>query len=63
MLENPWQIFLSAEQMNSVLLEQRLQPVEYVCQRDAIDSATWERTDSLPPFDLSVPARASVPAR
>ncbi|WP_329428988.1 SAM-dependent methyltransferase [Streptosporangium sp. NBC_01495] len=59
----PWQTFLSFEQMDDLLLEHRLQPVEYVRQRETIDPAGWERTDSLRPFELSVLARASVPAR
>ncbi|WP_329084704.1 class I SAM-dependent methyltransferase [Streptosporangium sp. NBC_01469] len=59
----PWQTFLSFEQMDDLLLEYRLQPVEYVRQRETIDPAGWERTDSLRPFELSVLARASVPAR
>ncbi|MER6106229.1 hypothetical protein ABT115_29110 [Streptomyces sp. NPDC001832] len=59
----PWQTFLSVEQMNALLLECRLQPIEYVRQRETIDPAEWERTDTLRPFELSVLARASVPAR
>ncbi|MFF9077999.1 class I SAM-dependent methyltransferase [Streptomyces sp. NPDC014735] len=59
----PWQTFLSIEQMDALLLEHRLQPVEYVRQRETIDPAGWERTDALRPFELSILARASVPAR
>ncbi|MBB2911297.1 methyltransferase (TIGR00027 family) [Streptosporangium becharense] len=57
----PWRTFLSAEQMNTLLLEHRLQPVESVRQRETIPPAEWERTDSLRPFELSVLARARVP--
>ncbi|WP_406194504.1 class I SAM-dependent methyltransferase [Kitasatospora sp. NBC_01560] len=59
----PWQTFLSFEQMDSILCEHRLQPVEHVRQHETIDAAGWERTDSLRPFALSVLSRASVPAR
>ncbi|MFE2873315.1 class I SAM-dependent methyltransferase [Embleya sp. NPDC059259] len=59
----PWRTFLSALQMDTLLREHRLQPVESVDQRDAIDSAGWERTDPLRPFALSMLARARVPTR
>ncbi|MFC5144666.1 class I SAM-dependent methyltransferase [Streptomyces aureoversilis] len=59
----PWQTFLSIEQMDALLLEHRLQPIEYARQRETIDPAEWERTDTLRPFELSVLARASVPTR
>ncbi|MFB7372018.1 class I SAM-dependent methyltransferase [Streptomyces sp. NPDC056222] len=59
----PWRTFLSCEQMDGLLFEHRLQPVERVRQRETIDPAGWERTDSLRPFDLSVLARARVPVR
>ncbi|MFF9480581.1 class I SAM-dependent methyltransferase [Streptomyces sp. NPDC014733] len=59
----PWQTFLSIEQMNALLLEHRLQPIEYARQRETVDPAEWERTDALRPFTLSVLARASVPTR
>lgn len=56
----PWRTFLSIEQMEALLLEHRLQPVEYVRQRETIDPSEWERTDALSPFELSVLARATV---
>ncbi|MGC5364313.1 class I SAM-dependent methyltransferase [Streptomyces sp. DT24] len=59
----PWRTFLGIEQMDALLLEHRLQPIEYVRQRETIGPAEWERTDALRPFELSVLARASVPAR
>jgi methyltransferase (TIGR00027 family) len=59
----PWQTFLSIEQMDALLLEHGLQPIEYARQRETIDPAEWERTDALRPFELSVLARASVPTR
>ncbi|MEU6934231.1 hypothetical protein AB0A05_34365 [Streptomyces sp. NPDC046374] len=48
--------------MDALLLEHRFQPIEYVRQRETIDPAEWVRTDALRPFELSVLARASVPA-
>ncbi|WP_265296016.1 class I SAM-dependent methyltransferase [Streptomyces sp. SHP 1-2] len=59
----PWRTFLSVEQMDALLLEHRLQPTEYARQRETIDPAEWERSDTLRPFELSVLARASVPTR
>ncbi|WP_411143286.1 hypothetical protein [Streptomyces sp. x-80] len=59
----PWRTFLSTEHMDALLLEHRLQPLEYVRQRETVDPAEWERADVLRPFELSVLARASVPAR
>ncbi|MCG6499833.1 class I SAM-dependent methyltransferase [Kitasatospora sp. A2-31] len=58
----PWQTFLSIEQMDTLLLEHRLQPIEYARQRETINPAEWERTDTLRPFELSVLARARVVA-
>ncbi|MEV0449185.1 hypothetical protein [Streptomyces sp. NPDC050600] len=58
----PWQTFLSIEQMDALLLEHRFQPIEYVRQCETIDPAEWVRTDALRPFELSVLARARVPA-
>jgi hypothetical protein len=58
----PWQTFLSIEQMGTLLLEHRLQPIEFARQRETIGPAEWERTDTLRPFELSVLARASVRA-
>ncbi len=59
----PWQTFLSIEQMDALLREHGLQPIEYARQRETIDPAEWERADTLRPFELSVLARASVPTR
>lgn len=59
----PWRTFLSVEQADALLREHRLNPVEYVRQREIMDPAGRERTDALRPFGLSVLARASVPAR
>lgn len=59
----PWKTFLSVEQMDALLREHRLNPVEYVQQREIMDLTGRERTDALRPFALSVLARASVPAR
>ncbi|MCX3058315.1 class I SAM-dependent methyltransferase [Streptomyces beihaiensis] len=57
----PWRTFLSIEQMDALLLEHQLQPIEYARQRDTIAPAEWERSDTLRPFELSVLARAGVP--
>ncbi|MEV4556279.1 class I SAM-dependent methyltransferase [Kitasatospora sp. NPDC049285] len=59
----PWRTFLGVEEMDGLLRAHRLQPVEYVGQREAIAPAEWERGDALRPFELSVLARASVPTR
>lgn len=59
----PWRTFLGVEQMEALLREHRLLPVEFARQRDTVGPAEWERTDTLRPFELSVLARASVPAR
>ncbi|MFE3763654.1 class I SAM-dependent methyltransferase [Streptomyces sp. NPDC059104] len=59
----PWRTFLSVEQMDALLREHRLNPVEYVRQHEIMDPAGRERTDALRPFGLSVLARAGVPAR
>ncbi|MFD9359546.1 class I SAM-dependent methyltransferase [Streptomyces sp. NPDC060031] len=58
----PWRTFLSVDQMDALLREHRLNPIAYVQQREIIDPAGWERADALRPFNLSVLARASVPA-
>lgn len=58
----PWRTFLTAEEMDLLLLDHRLQPVECVRQRETIQPGEWERTDSLRPFDLSLLTRARVPA-
>ncbi|GAA1266090.1 SAM-dependent methyltransferase [Kitasatospora nipponensis] len=59
----PWRTFLSVEQLDRLLVEHRLQPVEYVPQRETLAPADWQRTDALRPLDLPVLARARVPAR
>nr|WP_141812001.1 SAM-dependent methyltransferase [Nocardia bhagyanarayanae] len=58
----PWRTFLSSN-TSTPSCAHGLQPVEHIRQRDAIDPAHWDRTDALRPFDLSVPTRATVPAR
>lgn len=59
----PWRTFLDIERMEALLLEHRLQPIEYVRQRETIDPAEWERTDALRPFELPILARARVSVR
>ncbi|MFF8592355.1 class I SAM-dependent methyltransferase [Streptomyces sp. NPDC015220] len=58
----PWRTFLSVEEMDVLLRAHRLDPVEYVKQRETVEPAGWERTDALRPFALSVLARAVVPS-
>ncbi|MCX5214156.1 class I SAM-dependent methyltransferase [Kitasatospora sp. NBC_00240] len=59
----PWRTFLGVEEMADLLGEFGLRPIGSVGQRETVPAAEWERSDSLRPFELSVLARASVPAR
>jgi methyltransferase (TIGR00027 family) len=60
----PWLTFLDPGEMSDLLTRHGLAPVEHVSQRDVAGGALWRRrTDSLRPMDLSLLARAAVPAR
>jgi O-methyltransferase involved in polyketide biosynthesis len=56
----PWLTFLTPDGMSALLAEAGFTRIEHVRQRDAIDAALWDRTDSLKPADLSVLAHARV---
>ncbi|GAB3279419.1 SAM-dependent methyltransferase [Actinocorallia lasiicapitis] len=59
----PWRTFLSTDQMDALLLERHLQPIEHASQRETIEPAEWNRADALHPSRLSVLTRAAVPTR
>jgi O-methyltransferase involved in polyketide biosynthesis len=56
----PWQTFLTPDDMTSLLNSNGLQSLAHVHQHDAIDPALWNRTDALCPATLSVLAHAKV---
>lgn len=58
----PWLTFLTPEEMSTLLADRGFERVQHVRQRDTVDAALWERTDCLRPSNLSVIARASLPA-
>jgi methyltransferase (TIGR00027 family) len=59
----PWLSVLAPDEMSALLADRGFGPVEHVRQRDAVDPALWDRTDSLRPSDLAFIARASVRPR
>jgi methyltransferase (TIGR00027 family) len=59
----PWLTFLSPKEMSALLAEHGCTVVEHVRQRDSVDAAFWDRSDSLRPADLATLARATVDAR
>jgi methyltransferase (TIGR00027 family) len=58
----PWLTFLTPAAMSALLAGHGLENAEHVRQRDTVDSALWDRSDSLRPIELSVLARATVGA-
>jgi O-methyltransferase involved in polyketide biosynthesis len=58
----PWLSFLSPEQMSQLLMSRGLTPLRQVAQRDIGDEATWNRSDSLRPTQLSLIAHATTRA-
>jgi methyltransferase (TIGR00027 family) len=56
----PWLSFFTPGDMSALLARHGFRPVEHVRHRDAVDAATWHRTDSLRPSDLSVLVRATL---
>ncbi len=56
----PWQTFLSAEQMAALLRDHLLEPIEHVRQRATLTPAEWKRGDALHPAELSILTRARV---
>jgi methyltransferase (TIGR00027 family) len=55
----PWLTFLSPDEMSLLLKENGFTTVENVSQRDAIDAALWQRSDSIRPANLSYLAHAT----
>ena len=56
----PWLTFLSPGEASDLLAAHGMEPAEHVHQRDAVDAALWQRSDSLRPIELSMLARARV---
>jgi methyltransferase (TIGR00027 family) len=56
----PWLTFLAPAEMSALLDSHGLEPSAHVRQRDAVDAALWNRSDSLQPIELSNLARATV---
>jgi len=56
----PWLTCLTPDDMSALLTEHGFEPAEHLRQRDAVDAALWDRSDSLRPMDLSLIARATV---
>ncbi|HEX9033637.1 MAG TPA: SAM-dependent methyltransferase [Streptosporangiaceae bacterium] len=56
----PWLTFLSPDEMSALLTGHGFGLVRQVAQRDVGDAATWVRTDSLRPVELSLIAHATV---
>jgi methyltransferase (TIGR00027 family) len=56
----PWLTFLSPADMSRLLARNGLRPLRHVAQRDVGDEATWHRSDSLRPVELSLIAHATV---
>jgi hypothetical protein len=56
----PWLTFLSPDDMSGLLTAHGFGRAEHVRQRDSIDAAMWNRSDSLRPIELSCLAHATV---
>ncbi|MGE5287630.1 MAG: class I SAM-dependent methyltransferase [Micromonosporaceae bacterium] len=56
----PWLTFLTPAQMSALLKKHGMEPAGHVSQREAVDGALWERTDSLRPMTVSLLARAAL---
>jgi methyltransferase (TIGR00027 family) len=59
----PWLTFLSPADMSGLLAEHGFGSIRHVRQRDTVEPATWNRSDSLRPSDLSYLAHATVAGR
>jgi methyltransferase (TIGR00027 family) len=55
----PWLTFLSPQEMSKLLRGHGFRPLRHVAQRDVGDPATWVRSDSLTPVELSLIAHAT----
>jgi methyltransferase (TIGR00027 family) len=56
----PWLKFLSPSDMSGLLAEHGFGSIRHVRQRDTVDAATWNRSDSLRPSNLSYLAHATI---
>jgi methyltransferase (TIGR00027 family) len=56
----PWLTFLAPDDMSALLDGNGFGMIEHVRQRDAVDAAMWNRSDSLRPIELSLIAHATV---
>jgi methyltransferase (TIGR00027 family) len=54
----PWLTFLTPAEMTALLASHGFAQVDHVSQRDAVDAALWQRSDSLRPLNLSNIAHA-----
>ena len=59
----PWLTCLAPGEMSALLEGHGFGMGEHVGQRDSIDAALWDRSDSLRPIGLSVLAQAIIPPR
>jgi len=55
-----WLTFLTPGEMTALLTSHGFGPVTHVSQRDAVDAALWDRSDSLRPLNLSNLAHAVI---
>lgn len=56
----PWLSFFAPGDMSALLERHGFGMVRHIRQRDAVDAACWDRSDSLRPAGLSVLAQATV---
>ncbi len=56
----PWLTFLSPDDMSGLPEEDGFGFIEHVRQRDTVEAAVWNRSDSLRPIDLSCLAHATI---
>jgi methyltransferase (TIGR00027 family) len=56
----PWLSFFAPGDMSALLERHGFGSVRHIRQRDAVDAACWDRSDSLRPAELSVLAQATV---
>ena len=56
----PWLTFLSPGDMSGLLAEHGFGSIKHVRQRDTVEPAAWDHSDSLRHIDLSCLAHATV---
>jgi O-methyltransferase involved in polyketide biosynthesis len=57
----PWTTFLRPEEVSALLARHGFGRAGHVGQRDMVDPALWERSDSLRPAALTQLAHATIP--